>query len=67
MDKQKEITPKRAKKVSKPSLPKGVQETFHARPDLTEVFISNDGKDWRFSKARAIKAFGESGFKTVKR
>lgn len=67
MDKQKEIAPKRTKKASTPSLPEGVKETFNARPDLKEVFISKDGKDWRFSKARAIKAFGESGFKTVKR
>ena len=67
MDKQKGITPKRTKKASTPSLPEGVKETFNARPDLKEVFISNDGKDWRFSKARAIKAFGESGYKTVKR
>lgn len=67
MDKQKEITPKRAKRASAPSLPKGVKETFNARPDLKEVFISNDGKDWRFNKTRAVKAFGESGFKMVKR
>ena len=67
MDKQVEKTPARkAKKVSTPSLPEGVQETFKLK-NYPFVFLSLDGKDWRFSEVRAIKAFGKDGYKKISR
>jgi hypothetical protein len=40
-------------------LPEGVKETFKARPDKTEVFISADRKEWFFDKAVADQVMGE--------